>query len=348
MGHFLVARWNGVRVDVFSIGFGPELVGFNDRHGTRWKVSALPLGGFVKFFGDGDASSATAEEAELTDDEKKVAFHYKSVWQRIAIVFAGPAANLIFAIVVFAIIYAAFGQMATPPVIADVLPDSAAAEAGLEPGDRILAVDGHEIQRFEELQHLVPLSNGAALELSVQRDGQTLTLMATPHIQEVTDSLGETRKQAVLGISASSSEDDLVRLGPVDAVVAAFTQAYSLTEATVISVGQMIAGERGTEDLGGPLRIAEMSGQVAELGFVSLLLFTAFLSVNLGLINLLPIPVLDGGHLLFYGIEAVRGRPLNEQAQEYGFRVGLAIIVALMVFVTWNDIVREVHQFLEG
>nr|WP_281354724.1 RIP metalloprotease RseP [Roseospira navarrensis] len=348
MGHFLVARWNGVRVEVFSIGFGPELFGFNDRYGTRWKVAALPLGGYVKFFGDADASSATTDSRDLTDEEKRVSFHHKSVWQRIAIVFAGPAANLIFAIMVFSAVYLTVGQMVTPPVVSEVMPDSAAEQAGLQSGDRIVAIDGREISRFEEIQHLVPLANGATMTLTVRRDGETLGLEVTPTIQEITDSFGETRKQAVLGITASTSEDDLIRLGPLDSVGAAFSQAYGLTEATVISIGQMISGERGTEDLGGPIRIAEMSGQVAELGVVSLILFTAFLSVNLGLINLLPIPVLDGGHLVFYGIEAVRGRPVNEQAQEYGFRLGLVIVVGLMIFVTWNDIVREVNQFLEG
>lgn len=346
MGHFLVARWNGVRVETFSIGFGPQLFGFDDRHGTRWRVAAIPLGGYVKFFGDADASSATNDGRPMTDEERAVSFHHKSVWQRIAIVVAGPAANLVFAVVVFAVVYGAIGQMATPPVVADVVPGSAAEEAGLQPGDRIVSVNGTEINRFEQLQHMIPLTNGAALDLIVERDGDRLPMVATPRIEEITDSLGQTREQAVLGITASTSQEDLVRLGPVEAVGAAFSQAYGLVEATAISVGQMVSGERGTEDLGGPIRIAQMSGQVAELGLVSLLLFTAFLSVNLGLINLLPIPVLDGGHLVFYLVEAVRGRPLGERTQEYSFRIGLALIIALMVFVTWNDIVQQINQFM--
>jgi regulator of sigma E protease len=346
LGHYLVARWNGVRVETFSIGFGPQLFGFDDRHGTRWKVAAVPLGGYVKFFGDADASSATTDGREMTPEERAVSFHHKNVWQRIAIVFAGPAANLVFAIAVFAAVYAAFGQLATPPVVSDVVPGSAAEEAGLQPGDRIVAVDGTEINRFEQLQHLVPLTNGASLTLTVNRDGDILSLEATPRIEEITDSLGQVRRQAVLGITASTSQEDLVRLGPLEAIGAAFSQAYGLVEATAVSVGQMVTGERGTEDLGGPIRIAQMSGQVAELGMVSLLLFMAFLSVNLGLINLLPIPVLDGGHLVFYLVEAVRGRPLGERTQEYGFRIGLAFIITLMVFVTWNDIVQQVNQFM--
>jgi len=346
MGHFLIARWNGVRVETFSIGFGPQLIGFDDRYGTRWKFAAFPLGGYVKFFGDADPSSATAGDQEMTEEERRVSFHHKSVWQRIAIVVAGPAANLIFAIVVFSTIYAAFGQMATPPVVSDVVPGSAAEEAGLKTGDHILAVNGSEISRFEQLQHMIPLTNGAALELLLDRDGTVLTLVATPHIEEVTDSLGQVRRQAVLGIAASGSERDLVRLGPVEAVGAAFSQAYNLAEATVVGIQQMIAGERGTEDLGGPLRIAQISGQVAELGLDSLILWAAFLSVNLGLINLLPIPVLDGGHLVFYLIEAARGKPVGDRAQEFSFRIGLALIITLMVFVTWNDIVVQIKDFM--
>jgi len=348
LGHFLVARWCGVRVEVFSIGFGPELVGRNDRHGTRWKVAAVPLGGYVKFFGDADASSGRAEEgaAEMTEAEKSVSFHHKSVWQRIAIVFAGPAANFVFAIAVFAAVYATVGQSSIPPVIAEVQADSAAAKAGLMAGDRILSVDGRKVTRFEEIQELVPLGNGASMALTVDRDGETVTVTATPEIREVEDGLGGTRRQAILGVLADTSNRDIVRMGPMEALGAAVGKTYGLVEMTLVTVGQMIGGERGTEDLGGPVRIAQLSGQVAALGLETSILFMAFLSVNLGLINLFPIPVLDGGHLAFYAVEAVRGRPLNETIQEFGFRVGLVLIVALMVFVTWNDIVRSVNEIL--
>lgn len=344
LGHFLVARWNGVRVDVFSIGFGPRLFGVRDRHGTEWRFSAIPLGGYVKFFGDAGPSSARADdEQEMTPEERAVAFHYKSVWQRMAIVFAGPLANMVFSIVVFAGVYWGVGIMMTPPVVSSVQPDSAAAEAGIQEGDHILQVNGTPIERFEDIQHLIPLTNGESITITLRRNAETLTVTATPRVQTITDELGETRQQAVLGIAANASGQDLVRLGPVQAVGQAFEQAYKVVHATGVTVGQMIAGERGTEDLGGPVRIAQMSGQVAELGFVSLLLFSAFLSVNLGLINLLPVPVLDGGHLVFYAIEAVRGEPVGERAQEYGFRLGLVFLVGLMVFVTWNDLVRLIN-----
>lgn len=343
MGHFLVARWCGVRVEVFSIGFGPELVGRDDRRGTRWKLSAIPLGGYVKFFGDADPSSGRADEAvALTEDEKRVSFHHKSVWSRIAIVFAGPAANFLFAIAVFAGIYGLVGQSVIPPMVADIQDDSAAAEAGVQAGDRVLAVNGRAMARFQDIQHMVTMTHGAPVSLTVLRDGQELTLNAQPRLTVVEDQFGETRQQAVLGIIADGSTQEIVRLGPTEAMVAAMAKTYDLVEITLVTVGQMIGGARGTEDLGGPLRIAQLSGHVAELGVISLLMFTAFLSTNLGLINLLPIPVLDGGHLAFYAVEAIRGRPLGETAQEYGFRLGLVVIVGLMVFVTWNDIVRMI------
>lgn len=340
LGHYLVARMAGVRVEVFSVGFGPELIGIDDRHGTRWKISAVPLGGYVKFFGDEDASSATASDREMTEAEKAVSFHHKSVWRRIAVVFAGPASNVVFAIAVFAAVFAISGRMETPPVVAEVIDGSAAAEAGLEPGDRIVTVNGRSLERFEDLQRLIPLTNGDVVSLTVERDGETLAMTARPRFEEITDSLGETRRQAVLGVTAEVDPADRQRLGPIDALWGGVTQSWSVVETTAISVGQMIAGERGAEDLGGPVRIAQISGQVAELGVVSLLLFAAFLSVNLGLINLLPIPVLDGGHLVFYMVEAVRGEPVSERAQDYAFRFGLVVIVGLMVFVTSNDIVR--------
>jgi regulator of sigma E protease len=348
MGHFLVARWNRVRVDVFSIGFGPELIGITDRHGTRWKFSAIPLGGYVKFFGDENEASTGADDREMTEEEKAVSFHHKPVWRRAAVVVAGPAANCVFAIALYAGIFMVVGMAITPPIISDVLPGSAAEEAGLQPGDRVVAIDGEEVSRFEQVQHRIPLANGASVRLIVERDGQRVEVTATPRVQDVTDELGETRQMAVLGIAASTQGQENVRLGPVAAVGEAFAHSYFLVEATFVAVGQIVAGERGTEDLGGPLRIAEMSGQMAELGLTTLLLFMAFLSVNLGLINILPIPVLDGGHLVFYALEAIRGRPVNDRAQEYSFRIGLALILSLMVFVTWNDIVNLIDRHLTG
>jgi regulator of sigma E protease len=337
MGHYLVARWAGVRVEVFSIGFGRELFGWNDRKGTRWKVSLLPLGGYVKMFGDSDAASRPDEGlSEMTEAEKAVSFHHKPLGKRTAVVAAGPIANFIFAIVLLAALFLAAGQPFTPPVVGEVQPESAAAAAGFEPNDRIVAIDGGAIERFEDIQRVVMLNPGTPLNVEVLRDGQSIVLPVTPQLVEVTDNLGNKRQIGRLGIMRSGVE--YRELGPVQAVGAAFTETGNLVVGTLRAVGQIIAGERSAEELGGPIRIAQMSGQAAEIGFSAALWFAAVLSINLGLINLFPVPMLDGGHLLFYAFEWVRGRPLGERAQEYGFRIGLALVLSLMVLVTWNDL----------
>lgn len=353
MGHFLVARWNKVRCDAFSIGFGPELVGFNDRHGTRWKFCLIPLGGYVKMFGEadtanpgtGDGSSDGADEdheieREMTPEEKAVSFKYKTLGQRSAIVFAGPAVNFIFAIAVFVVIFMSIGRPVTEPIIGEVVADSAAAEAGLLTGDRILAIDGAEIDRFEELQRMVPLGNGEPMRLTIQRNESILDVVAVPRVVDETDAFGNPQKRALLGVGSSGETRMMVRHGPVSAFGLAVKQTYIVVEGTFIAVGQIISGERGTEDLGGPIRIAKFSGQAAESGFANFVIFMAILSINLGIINLFPVPLLDGGHLLFYAIEAVRGRPLSDTVQEWGLRFGLALVLTLMVFVTWNDILQ--------
>lgn len=339
LGHYLVARRNGVRVDVFSIGFGPELFGFNDRAGTRWKFSAIPLGGYVKMFGDADAASTPGGGLrEMTPEEREVSFHHKRVGQRAAVVIAGPAANFLFAIVVLAGLFALQGQPFTPPVIGEVQPDSAAAAAGLEPGDRFVAVAGREIERFEDVQEAVRTSAGSPMEIVVERDGRQVATTAVPEATEITDRFGNTHRIGLLGISRSGME--FRRLDPLSALWTAGGETVKLTVGTLGAVGQMISGSRGTEELGGPLRIAQMSGEVAQSGVVALVWFMAILSINLGLINLFPIPMLDGGHLMFYAVEAVRGKPLGERAQEYGFRIGLALVLTLMIFATWNDLVH--------
>jgi regulator of sigma E protease len=339
LGHYLVARRNGVRVEVFSIGFGPELFGFNDRAGTRWKFSAVPLGGYVKMFGDADAASTPGGGLrEMTPEERAVSFHHKRVGQRAAVVAAGPAANFLFAIVALAALFAFQGQPFTPPVIGEVQPDSAAAAAGLEPGDRFIAVGGRQVERFEDVQEAVRTSAGSALEIIVLRDGRQVATTAVPEPTEVTDRFGNTHRIGLLGISRSGME--FRRLDPLSALWAAGGETVRLTVGTLGAVGQMISGARGTEELGGPLRIAQMSGEVAQSGAVALVWFLAILSINLGLINLFPIPMLDGGHLMFYAVEAVRGKPLGEKAQEYGFRIGLALVLTLMIFATWNDLVH--------
>jgi regulator of sigma E protease len=344
-GHFYIARRNGVKCESFSIGFGPELFGWNDKHGTRWKFSLIPLGGYVKMFGEGETMQAVEggvdqpPPREMTDDEKKVSFKYKTLGQRAAIVFAGPAANILFAIFVFWAVFVVAGRPVTEPVIGEVQKGSAAEDAGFQAGDRVLSVDGVPVNRFEDLLRMVPMGHGLPMTVVIQRDRQELTLNALPRVVEETDGFGNKTKRAKLGIGASGATR-IEKAGLVQAIGWAVTDTYTVVDSTFVAVGQMIKGLRGTEDLGGPIRIAKYSGQAARAGWVNFVLFMAILSVNLGFINLLPVPLLDGGHLLFYAIEAVRGRPLPEQVQEWGLRVGLALVLFLMVFVTWNDIVQ--------
>lgn len=344
LGHYLVARLNGVRVEVFSIGFGPELFGWTDRARTRWKFSLIPLGGYVKMFGDADAASRPDTElSDLTEEERAEAFPYKRLSQRSWIVAAGPLANFLFAIVLMAILFMAIGQPFTPPVVGTVIPDSAAEQAGLQPGDRIVQIDDTEINSFQDIQWIVSLGLGEAIEILVLRDGNEVPLVATPRLTEVTDDFGNRQEVGRLGISHSGVE--FVQHGPFTALWQATEKTGSQTLAILKAVGQMFVGDRSAAELGGPLRIAKMSGQVAEYGWGSVVQFMWILSISLGLINLFPIPILDGGHLLFYAIEAVRGRPLGERAQEYGFRIGLALVLSLMVFATWNDIMNHVKVF---
>ena len=344
LGHYLVARLNGVRVEVFSIGFGPELFGWTDGARTRWKFSLIPLGGYIKMFGDADATSRPDDDlGELSPEEQAEAFPYKRLSQRSWIVAAGPIANFLFAIVLLAGLFIGIGQPFTPPVVGTVIPDSAAERAGLQPGDRITRIDDTEINSFQDIQWIVSLGLDEPIDIVVLRDGAEVLLTARPVLTETTDDFGNRQKVGRLGISHSGVE--FIRHGPFVAVWQATEKTAVQTYAVLKAVGQMVAGSRSATELGGPLRIAKMSGQVAEYGWTSVIQFMWILSISLGLINLFPIPVLDGGHLLFYAIEAVRGRPLGERAQEYGFRIGLALVLSLMVFATWNDIVHHVKVF---
>ena len=337
MGHYLVARYNGVRIDVFSIGFGREIFGWNDSTGTRWKVCLLPLGGYVKMFGDADAASTPGEETpEMKPEDKAISFHHKRLGQRSAIVLAGPLANFILAIFILAIMFATVGQRVTPALISIVQPDGAAAEAGMIPGDLITAIDDTAVERFEMVQRIVRASVGETLVFTVERDGASIRMEMTPREVEITDDFGNIQQYGQIGVGRKGVE--LVRHGPVYAIWAAVEETASLTMATLDVLGQIISGNRTAKELGGPIRIAQISGQVAEDGLVTVFWFMALLSINLGLINLFPVPMLDGGHLLFYVYEAIRGKPLGERAQEYGFRVGLAMVLGLMIFATWNDI----------
>jgi regulator of sigma E protease len=339
-GHYFIARRNGVRVDIFSIGFGPELFGWFDRAGTRWKVSAVPLGGYVKMFGDSDASSGMpmAGLARLSPAEREMSFHHKRLGQRAAIVAAGPAANFIFAIVVLAALFMTFGQPFTPAQVGQVQPNSAAERAGIKPGDVILSINGDAVQSFEDVQQNVRLNPGVPMSIVVKRDGKDVTLQATPAKSQLTDRFGNRYEIGLLGIAHNGV--DYVKRDPATALIQAGKQTWDLSASTLQAMWQIVIGTRGTDELGGPLRIAQMSGDVAKGGVVAVVWFMAVLSINLGLINLFPVPVLDGGHLLFYAAEALRGKPLGQRAQEYGFRIGLALVLTLMVFATWNDLVH--------
>ncbi len=344
LGHFLVARWCGVRVLVFSIGFGPEIVGFNDRYGTRWKISAIPLGGFVKFFGDDNAASVpdNARLASMDAGERAQSFMFQPVAKRAAIVVAGPLANFVLAVVIFAGVFMLYGKQTMSARVDSVQPDSAAAEAGFRPGDVVVAIDGREVENFTEMQRIVGASAGEPLAITVDRDGTRLVLKATPALKEVKDNFGNVQRIGILGISRSMAPEDL-KLHPVappQAVVLAVQETWSVIDRTLGYIGGVIAGREAANQLGGPIRIAQMSGQVASFGFVPLIQLAAVLSVSIGLLNLFPIPLLDGGHLLFSLIEGIRGRPLSERAQEVGFRIGLAIVLMLMIFATFNDIVH--------
>ena len=344
LGHFLIARWCGVRILVFSIGFGPELVGFNDRYGTRWKISAIPLGGFVKFFGDDNAASVPDSErlASMDARERTESFMFQPVAKRAAIVVAGPLANFLLAIVIFAGVFMLYGKQTMSARVDSVQSGSAAADAGFKPGDLVVAINGHGVDSFADMQRVVGANAGEPLAVTVDRDGAQLVLTATPTLKEVKDNFGNVQRVGVLGISRSMAPEDL-KLHPVappQAVWLAVQETWSVIDRTMSYIGGVIAGREAANQLGGPIRIAQMSGQVASFGFVPLIQLAAVLSISIGLLNLFPIPLLDGGHLLFYIIEGVRGRPLSERAQEVGFRIGLAIVLMLMIFATFNDIVH--------
>ncbi len=438
-GHYIVARWNGVKVEVFSIGFGRELFGWTDKTGTRWKVSAIPLGGYVKMYGDaGAASTPDGSVKEMSPSERKQSFHHKSLGQRAAIVFAGPFINYLFAILVLGTLFATAGQQYTPPVLGRVAQGGAAASGGLKPGDKILSFNGTRIDRFEEVLQIAALRPNESLPIVVQRSGRKLSLTVkpksrflnrrqtegqgigdlgiTPLIQPVIGEVlpgsaaarallqADDRFERVNGKSVVTFEDvrqqvlpnagkplrvdvrrgktlisvtvtpkahqlkdktgKVVRTigllgvrakprpkrvyGPLEATWKAVEETYTLAVTTGVAIGQMISGTRSSRDLGGPLRIAEMSGNMAQIGLYAFVWFLGALSLHLCLINLLPVPLLDGGHLLFYGIERLRGKPLGDRAQEYGFRIGLALVLTLMIFATWNDLLHfRIFDFLK-
>ena len=344
LGHFLVARWCGVGIKAFSIGFGPEIVGFTDRHDTRWKISWIPLGGYVKFIDDENVASAGGRRTldQLTPEERARSFQGKSLAQRAAVVAAGPIANFLLAIVIFTAIFGIFGERITAAKVDIVNPGSAAERAGFLPGDRVISIDGTAIETFGEMQRIVAMSPDQPLHFVVDRGGKTVDITVTPELKTITDQFGNAMRMGLLGIQRTATPEEwtLKRHDPVTAFVMALKETYFVVSRSLGYLYDVVTGRESADQLGGPIRIAQVSGQVATAGFLALLNLCAIISVSIGLINLFPIPMLDGGHLLFYGIEALRGRPLSEGTQEMGFRIGLAFVLMLMIFATWNDLIH--------
>lgn len=342
MGHYLVARWNGVAIQTFSIGFGPELIGFDDRHGTRWRLSAIPLGGYVRFVGDMNPASVPDEAAiaRAGPELSERLFVNKSVWQRIAVVAAGPIANIIFTFLILYALLLGYGRYTLPPVIDQVIEGSVAATAGLQPGDRIVAVDGYEVRGFEDFQRLVATAPERTVTIVLERGGADQTIQLVPEAATTTDRFGNEHRIGRIGVTQDVEEADiqLYRPGPVEAVGLAFEEIRFIMDRTFAFLGDFFVGRGDVDQLGGPVKVAKVSGEVASLGIIALINLMALLSLNIGVFNLLPIPMLDGGHLAYYLVEAVRGRPLSQRVQEIGFRFGLVLVFSLMAFTLVNDL----------
>ncbi len=425
-GHYIVARMCGVRVETFSIGFGKKLFGFADKHGTNWKFCLIPLGGYVKMFGDTDPASAGHKETvgegllarPLNAEERKVAFFAKPVWQRSLIVFAGPAINFLFAIILLTGLYAFYGQPVTPPTASAIVQGSAAEKAGFQPHDRVVAINGNPVMRFEDIRQSVMIALDTPMTFTVLRGGEEIELQATPVRETIKDRFGFEHSRGILGLigavsgfsvknviavdgQAVSSEEqaikalerrfdrdlevtfkgaegeknsvlvvhpfknlnetinapaeegrdkmlvisekvgnDIVKHSPAASIYYAVVETKNVTVGTLKALGQIVTGTRSAKELGGLIRIGAMAGDMAQAGLIAVITFTALLSINLGLINLFPIPVLDGGHLVFYAVEAVKGSPIPEKGQEFAFRVGFTLLIGLMVFANLNDILQ--------
>lgn len=342
LGHYLVGRWCGIRALVFSVGFGPELAGFTDRHGTRWRLSAIPLGGYVKFLGDENAASmpTAAGLNAVPEGERDASFPGASVARRAATVAAGPIANFLLAIVIFSAAIGINGRMIADPVVAQVQEGSAAEIAGIVPGDRFLAIDGTEVETFEDVRRYVSSRPDTPIVVTVERGGAPLDLAITPARREITDRFGNKLEVGQIGVVTDMDAGNFrtIEYSPLAAVGEGVKETWFIVERTYSYIGNIIVGREKADQLGGPIRVAQVSGQMATLGVAALIQLAAVLSVSIGLLNLMPVPMLDGGHLVFYAIEAARGRPLGEQTMEWAFRIGLTGVLALMLFATWNDV----------
>ncbi|MDK4733779.1 RIP metalloprotease RseP [Rhizobium sp. CNPSo 3490] len=342
MGHYLVGRWSGIRILAFSVGFGPELFGFTDRHGTRWKISVIPLGGYVRFFGDEDASSKPDSDklAAMSEAERARSFAGAKLWKRAATVAAGPIANFLLAIAIFAVLFTVYGRMIADPVVAEVKPESSAAAAGILPGDLLVAIDGGKVETFEDVRRYVGMRPGQRIVVTVERGGQKLDVPMVPQRVDQTDQFGNKMEVGQIGIATDKNSGNfrLQTYTPLQALREGVIASGQIVTDTFKYIGNIFSGSMRADQLGGPIRVAQATGQMAKLGVGAVLQLAAVLSVSIGLLNLMPVPVLDGGHLMFYAVEAVRGKPLGAKAQEIAFRIGLAMILTLMVFTTWNDI----------
>ena len=336
LGHYWVARWFGIGAEAFSIGFGRQVAGWTDKRGTLWKVGWLPLGGYVRFIGDEDMASAAADQSKLDAADQKRSFHLRPVHQRFFVVLAGPMANFLFAILIFAAFFTIVGAPRTANIVERLEPGSAAQAAGIRPGDRIISIAGRETETFEQVSHVVTLHPDEGVQATIVRDGQTIQLPVRIGVKYEQDRFGQKFRIGRLGIWSGTMNYD--RLGVVEALPAATTYTISLTRSMIEGIWQIISGRRSVKELGGPLKIAQVAGQQASLGALPFIQLVALISINLGFINLLPVPMLDGGHLLFYSIEAVRRRPVSAEAQEWAFRGGLALILSLLLFTTFNDL----------
>jgi regulator of sigma E protease len=348
MGHFLVARWCGVKVEAFSIGFGREIFGWNDRHGTHWKLCWLPLGGYVKFEGDANATSLPETTVDKDAIRSPGNFHGKKVWQRALVVVAGPVANFLLAILIFACVYAFIGVPANAPRVEKVMPGTAAEKAGIQPGDLFTAIDGRKIKTFTDVQEVVLVRGGEELNLTIERNGKPIELKLVPDTVVEKDGFGGSFKRGQLGVQRASEEGlPLNKLSLPAAVSKGVRETWHIVSVTCKYIGKIFSGTESSKQIGGAISIAKGAGDNASAGFPSFAYFIGVLSVSVGLINLFPIPMLDGGHLVYYAIEAVLGKPLGPKAQEWGFRVGLSLVVMLMAFGLWNDLTR-VYSMMTG
>lgn len=344
LGHFLVARWNGVKVNTFAVGFGPELLGIDDRHGTRWKLCAVPLGGYVKFHGDADVSSKSDTDAlsRMSEEQRKGAFAAAALWRKALIVAAGPIANFLLAIVIYTGLFMGYGETYVAPVVGKISESSAAQEAGFTIGDKVLRVEGQDVKSFADISRFTNISADRPLEFVVERGGNEVEIVAAPKMTRRTDPFGNVFYTGLVGIGPSNDPANIIRqpLGPAAAFTKGLDSTWLIVERTYHFIRELIMGKQNASELRGPIGIGHMTSQVATLGLASLISLAAALSVSIGLMNLLPVPVLDGGHLALYAIQAVRGREMSERAQEIAFRIGLTCVLMLMLFATSNDIQR--------